>query len=664
MRRLTAYRERDIQIPSTVDLGKLTISEKFRVSTSINDLVLVLAFRFDYNYTKYAVIISKEDGEELNATNLANLGIATDEVIINVEMKKYIIWGLTFYLEQTIAQYVAAGLGMVIKSSTFDGSNIVTVLKADSYAPQKVITDIANVNTTYLNSVTASTEEITIYTNVPEKYDFFDLDIDDKTAIGISFDGFNPEKPDSIGLKTSNTFSIPDTPINARLHGFYGASLECYDPWYVNYIIDNDPLIHGGKIKITDVNDGRISCSITAKSTVWDKMKAMLWPDFMYELYNYLQKPESRIYSTFMALLIANQDISTRAFYGDLHGDSTIPLIERDVAYKSNALNELVYAISGTQGGLLTTSVKVVFDFIRFYFGIDFVTNSTVFDNVNAYFQNRYLKLNRAATETIYITYTRGFSNGSTDGVKMDKGKKTVYDFVKEFIIHSGCLVDVISETDVSLNRMDDLLLAPAVDFSGNIDKGSIKFLPFIDGVGQNNYIDFAEYSPKIPKGSLRINNVCLNKNVETAGETLELKEFAPPAYIDRDKYVLGLFDDGSWENFTFMQDSGYNADYHLLSYFNLAYELYVTKTLPIAKIMDIGYSLWAQMIERPKVYKLKKWLTSADIKNLKLYQRYWIQELQGTYMLKKVSGLNPEKSNDATEMEFILITHDKPSEL
>ncbi|HNV51334.1 MAG TPA: hypothetical protein PKM28_00455, partial [Tenuifilaceae bacterium] len=89
MRRLTAYRERDIQIPSTVDLGKLTISEKFRVSTSINDLVLVLAFRFDYNYTKYAVIISKEDGEELNATNLANLGIATDEVIINVEMKKY-----------------------------------------------------------------------------------------------------------------------------------------------------------------------------------------------------------------------------------------------------------------------------------------------------------------------------------------------------------------------------------------------------------------------------------------------------------------------------------------------------------------------------------------------------------------------------------------------
>ena len=87
MRRLTAYRERDIQIESTVDLGKLTISTKYRVSTTSN--ALELAFRFQYNYTKYAVILSKEKGAELNSTNLTARGIAPDEVIINVEMKKY-----------------------------------------------------------------------------------------------------------------------------------------------------------------------------------------------------------------------------------------------------------------------------------------------------------------------------------------------------------------------------------------------------------------------------------------------------------------------------------------------------------------------------------------------------------------------------------------------
>ena len=231
MRRLTAYRERDSFVPSSVNIGRLTVSEKFRPSS--NQATLVLAFRFEYNYTKYAVVLSKEDGDALDATNLTNLGVTTDEVIIAVEMKRHRYNGGILYpwiLEQSIAQYVASVIGMVMISRTFDGTNIVTVLKADSYAPQKVVTSIANVNSTYLNSVTASTEAITIYTTVPQKYDFFDLDIDDKTAIGISFDGFNPEKPDSIGLKTSNTFSIPDTPTNARLHGFYGASLECYDP--------------------------------------------------------------------------------------------------------------------------------------------------------------------------------------------------------------------------------------------------------------------------------------------------------------------------------------------------------------------------------------------------------------------------------------------------
>lgn len=203
---------------------------------------------------------------------------------------------------------------------------------------------------------------------------------------------------------------------------------------------------------------------------------------------------------------------------------------------------------------------------------------------------------------------------------------------------------------------MDDLMLAPVVDFSGNIEKDSIVFTPYIDGISQNNIIDFSEYSSKIQKGSLQINIPCLNQNVETTSQFLELKEFAPPAYLDRDKNVLGLFEDGSWNNFTFLQDSGNTASYNCLAYFNLATELSTTKTLAIAKIMDVGYSLWAEMIKKPRKYRIKKWLTSSDIKNIKLFQRYWIQELQGYFMLLKVNGLNPEKSNEATEMEFIKI--------
>ena len=115
MRRLTAYKEQYSQSPSSATFGRLTIVEKYRVSTTSNSLVL--AFRFQYNYTKYAVVLSKEGGAALDATNLTGIGVATDEVVINVEMKKYKKWiATTWYLEQSIAAYVASITGMQIIS--------------------------------------------------------------------------------------------------------------------------------------------------------------------------------------------------------------------------------------------------------------------------------------------------------------------------------------------------------------------------------------------------------------------------------------------------------------------------------------------------------------------------------------------------------------------
>jgi hypothetical protein len=85
MRRLTAYKEQYSQSPSLATFGRLTIVEKYRVSTTPSSLVL--AFRFQYNYTKYAVVLSKEGGASVDATNLTALGVATDEAVILIEMK-------------------------------------------------------------------------------------------------------------------------------------------------------------------------------------------------------------------------------------------------------------------------------------------------------------------------------------------------------------------------------------------------------------------------------------------------------------------------------------------------------------------------------------------------------------------------------------------------
>lgn len=657
MRRLTAYKERYTQVPATATYGLLTIVEKYRPFSSTSSLTL--AGRFVYNYTKYVIILSKNNGDELNASNLTAIGVATDEVVINVEMRRFKIWISTiWYLENSIAQMIASATGMSIISRSFSGTTTTAILLADTAIIPKRVTSI-DINSSYIDSFISSTQDNLVYSTQTIKYDFFDLDIDDKTSIGISYEGFKPENPDQIGFKYSNAFSIPRTSNNDKLTGYGGISDDVYAPWFINYIVDNEKMVSSGKIKVTDITNDRINCSISSKATIWDKLKSDKWPDFMFEVFESVNKPANGDWSTFLQNYIDNSNgVTIRAFYGDLFGDSEMLLIARDEQYKSSALNEIVFKINGYEGGQFVIPVKKIFDRILVKYGINFISNSSVFSNISPYVQSRYfnLQFTGGALGVYSLGYYRGFSNGSTDGIKSDKSSKTVYDFVKEFIIHSGCLVDIVDDSNIALNRMDDLLAAPIVDFSGNIEKDSIKFSPSIDGIAQNNTIDFLEYSEKIQKGSLQLNLICRNQNVETSTKFLELKEFAPPAYLDRDKNVLGLFEDASWNNFTFLQDSGNTAAYNCLAYFNLSTELSATKTLPIAKIMDVGYSLWSEIIKKPKKYTIKKWLTSADLKNIKLFQRYWIQELQGYFMLLKVNGINPEKSNEATEMEFVKI--------
>ena len=141
MRRLTAYKEQYSQSPSSATFGRLTIVEKYRGSTTSSSLVP--AFRFQYNYTKYAVVLSKEGGAAIDATNLTALGVATDEVVIAIEKKRYKKWiASTWYLEQSIAAYVASITGMQIISRSFSGTTITTVIDADTSATHKQVTSI------------------------------------------------------------------------------------------------------------------------------------------------------------------------------------------------------------------------------------------------------------------------------------------------------------------------------------------------------------------------------------------------------------------------------------------------------------------------------------------------------------------------------------------
>lgn len=679
MRRITAYTEVYTQIATEKQNGRLTITEP--ILSPYNTSGLTLLARFTYDYNNYAVVASRSGGTAVNTTTLAAIGVASTEIVINVEAWLWAnFFGNNAYiLKDSIAAVIARSTGMIRQSVTISETDATSVLIADEPRSTKTVTDIYDINGTFISVFSADDYTINVYETEAEKLDQFDLELDDKTTIGITHSGYDPANPTNVGFKASNNFSIPNTANNAKLVGHCGANDEVFEPWFLNYTIDNNAMISGGKCKVSEVSalsvngasaDSRISLSIADKNTVWDRMKEILWPDFMAEYYTWIEANYTTAYSSLFELINSislfayNNHIKIGIFHGDHHPSSEVPILDDFKQYRNQPLNMINLDIGGYSAGVLCTYAYSIFLFIKEKYGIDFfVGTNSVFNNYDGlcYFQNRYLVIKKTSSG-YKITFSKGSVDSSTGVYKSEKDKKTVLDFVKDFIVHTGCLVDVISSSEIALQQINDLLVAPAIDFSGRIAKNSISYYPFIEGVAQLNHIDFKEYSKNIPAKSLRQTMVCQNKNIEASSEYIELNEFAPPAYTDRGSKILGLFEDGSRSSFTFLADSSVMQYYYLQFLKDVTNPDIFQGSFYISQILPVGYAMWASMIKKPRRYKLKKWLTSADLGNLKLFKRFWFDELQGTFMITKTNGLNPEKSNEATELELIQITYQKPA--
>ena len=74
-----------------------------------------------------------------------------------------------------------------------------------------------------------------------------DIDIDGKTAIGITLQTYNIKEPGDRKISISNSFTIPRTAKNHKIIGFSGDSqfiqTTIYDSMICDYWVDNELLI-------------------------------------------------------------------------------------------------------------------------------------------------------------------------------------------------------------------------------------------------------------------------------------------------------------------------------------------------------------------------------------------------------------------------------------
>lgn len=522
-------------------------------------------------------------------------------------------------------------------------------------------------------------------------------DIDDQTVIGVDFQTYDIKEPARMFVNVSNNFSIPKTINNLSIFGFssnpQSISLNAYNLNLCRYYVNNEIILNDSKIKIEYI-DERINLLIYDKAEIWDQLKNYMFSDLTKDLVLWLQsvgrleseanKWVGNCVDFVSKYLNALTGVKLSLYFGnflDYKGASPRADTLDNLAQKAITLTES----ANTGGSHWSVYCKTIFEFLEFKFGVSFLVNDTtqpgnIFnDPIGAAL---YIPIPKLILNTItysnatanYPTYFKlnnevigdpGFYPYQPLTDQFDKPAKTAFDFVDSFIKHLNIIKDEIyinNTKHILFARFDDLkTLAPVINWSGRLS-GDPVFAPFIENIAQSNIIKFTNI---FPEGSGLANSkliTCQNKNIDARNdELISIGSYIPGVFnAQADGFILDLSIKEAFETFVFLIDGQTTVNnWTINQYHGVTFSALYTGVLKAAQLYSLNseYNFYNEICQYPKRYKIKKWISSKQIKSLKFFAQYFIKELNGSYFINKISGYNPEKSLQPVEIDLIYLS-------
>jgi len=531
------------------------------------------------------------------------------------------------------------------------------------------------------------------------------VDIDEETSIGIDFQTFDIKDPSKRKVSISNTFSIPKTAHNLAAIGFPNnpqtTDLTIYNKITCDYYNNNYHLIKNGSVRLDKI-DARINLYAASDRTLWDDLKLFTWVQFLPEYYTWLKNVKGFNFTqsnntnlgTFLSTYInATDHIILPAYFGN----RTDKEDSANIYLSTTRIIASAYLNTETKlGGHFCIYAKSIFEFLEYKYGVNFLTQETGIDgNIwedtiapTVYTPARKLfviMLHENGLTNAYSGYQLVYKLYDTPPAVasynyyplndvVDKEDKTLYDFVIAFMQKFCIMLDDYTMSDgttaILMTRFDDIKTkAPVVDFSDRI-QSIVSFKSMVEGYNQHNIIKVKGLYPEASElvGSKDI--VSLNKNADVTGDLFSIDE-----YIANFKEISGgiapdLSIQESFKTFQFFVTSETSLSITIsVQYYDDVYHpagetASATELLPIPAHYSLAgeYTLLEDMIEYPKVYEIKKWLTLNDIYNLRFFRQYYVRQLNGSYFINKISGFNPDKSKEPTTIELIKISDKTPT--
>jgi hypothetical protein len=533
----------------------------------------------------------------------------------------------------------------------------------------------------------------------------YTVDIDDETAIGIDFQCYDIKEPGKRKINISNQFTIPGTAHNLAIFGYannpQSTSTIIYAKNTINYWVDNQQLITDARVRVEEIQD-RISLFIFQKNDIWDDLKALSWPEFQRQFMVWLHTVKGlpdidspytdtwQNFVTFYTNRINAHCLFMPIYFGNLLNEQDPDEAEGIFLENCTDTNPTIYAsfindINTLKTGHFCTYVKNIFEFIEDTYGVNFYTSTSFAGNIwdDAVIPTMFTALRdflvtpkvlspigsfyfNVELESIVIkSYFKPFD------IVYDKADRTLYDFVNAFFQHCNIIINQ-SDIDIKLRRWDSIVTyGQIVNWSGGLS-GKPKYKPFIQGYAQKNYIRFKEI---YPDGDKTQNQKVIdfgNLNLDAEQDLFEIDAFVNTFFqLADDKLAPDLSVTESFKTFhfflpdpvnTLVNDVNINLRYIPIIGITTNYTATAKPVIPVLYSLDSEYTLLEAALVTPKFYEIEKWLTLNDIIALDFFNQFYIQELNGSFFINKISGFNPQKSMAPTKLEVFKISDRTPS--
>ena len=482
------------------------------------------------------------------------------------------------------------------------------------------------------------------------------VDIDDKTAIGITLQSYDIKNVGAMHVNISNSFTVPITYNNLGIFGNpqspFSKSTKVYEEATCNYFLGSEQIIKDGRIRLSSIQD-RITLFIFEKDNVWDAIKLVKWDEFGRDFLQWMQtekglpsssNPFNGTLTQFLTPYAnATEGVFLPFFYGNLYNKELYkdgPFLEdNSTLYIRNWDEEGEKA----DGGHFCIFYKTIFEYIEHKYDVNFLTSGgqtigNIWDDEFALrmfepLKNISLRANTQGTQWSF--YWDEEPNFLPLKDVQDKQDKTLSDLVGVFFKMFNILKDEIQidgKDVIRLARFDELeTIAPVVDFSGRFD-GIPKYEPLIQGYNRSNVIKFKEV---FEQGDSLQNARTLtseNRNLDATATLMEIDAYIPATIRINGGVALDLSPKEAFKTFTPMIDDGL-VDNNVNVIMNTD-EAIFTAPLKLKKAalysLEGEYRFLDKIIKYPVSIEWNKWLTLNDIRGLEFFKQYYIDQLGG----------------------------------